>query len=98
VTEHVGIARNTVRRVETGDVGVGMQAKLGTPTPAFDLNPDPDPGPCGAARDQHRGASDPSDEVVALLLYFESSGLTNGQARSVLREVADAETAASTEL
>jgi serine/threonine-protein kinase HipA len=44
------------------------------------------------------GASDPSDEVVALLLYFESSGLTNGQARSVLREVADAETAASTEL
>jgi hypothetical protein len=43
VTEDVGIARNTLRRVETGDVGVSMQAKLGTPTPAFDVNPDPDP-------------------------------------------------------
>lgn len=56
--------------------------------PAFDLNPNPD---LAASRvTSIGGASQPSDEVDALLAYSESFGLTNTQARSVLREVVDA--------
>jgi serine/threonine-protein kinase HipA len=56
--------------------------------PAFDVNPNPDL----AARRVTGigGASSPSDEVNALLVYSETFGLTLGQARSVLREVVDA--------
>jgi serine/threonine-protein kinase HipA len=56
--------------------------------PAFDINPNPD---LAAQRvTSIGGAANPSDEVGALLVYAESFDLTNGQARSVLREVADA--------
>lgn len=56
--------------------------------PAFDVNPNPD---LAAQRvTSIGGASTPSDEVDALLLYSESFDLTNAQARSVLREVVDA--------
>jgi serine/threonine-protein kinase HipA len=59
-----------------------------TLAPAFDVNPNPD---LAAQRvTSIGGASNPSDEVGALLVYSESFGLTNGQARSVLREVTDA--------
>ena len=56
--------------------------------PAFDVNPNPDLA-------AHRvtsigGASHPAGEVEALLVYSESFALTDGQARVVLREVADA--------
>lgn len=56
--------------------------------PGFDINPNP-------SLSTHRvtsigGATNPADEVSALLLYAESFGLTNRQARAVLGEVADA--------
>ncbi len=56
--------------------------------PGFDINPNP-------SLSTHRvtsigGAANPPDEVNALLVYAESFGLTGGQARAVLREVADA--------
>lgn len=56
--------------------------------PAFDVNPDPD---LAAQRvTSVAGATNPSDEVDTLLVYSESFGLTDAQARSILREVADA--------
>jgi serine/threonine-protein kinase HipA len=56
--------------------------------PAFDINPDPE---IGAQRvTSIGGATNPADEVKALLVYSESFGLTHSQARAVLREVADA--------
>jgi len=56
--------------------------------PAFDINPNPD---IAAQRvTSIGGATNPADEVKALLLYSESFGLTDSQARVVLREVADA--------
>ncbi|MEU4220054.1 hypothetical protein [Actinoplanes sp. NPDC026623] len=48
------------------------------------------PGVRGAARHQHRRAVNPAGEVSALLAYAESFGLSGGQARAVLHEVADA--------
>ena len=33
VSERAGISRNTLRRVETGDTGVGLQAFLSVPGP-----------------------------------------------------------------
>lgn len=54
------------------------------------LRHQPQPGPRGAARHQHRGATGPADEVQALLTYSDSFGLTGDQARAVLGEVADA--------
>jgi serine/threonine-protein kinase HipA len=56
--------------------------------PAFDINPNPD---IAAQRvTSIGGATNPADEVKALLLYSESFGLTDSQARVVLHEVADA--------
>ncbi|SNY09458.1 type II toxin-antitoxin system HipA family toxin [Paractinoplanes atraurantiacus] len=56
--------------------------------PAFDINPHPD---LAAQRVTGiAGAADPADEVQALLVYAESFGLTDSQARAVLSEVADA--------
>jgi serine/threonine-protein kinase HipA len=56
--------------------------------PAFDINPNPD---LAAQRvTSIGGATSPADEVNALLVYSESFGLTDSQARAVLGEVADA--------
>jgi len=56
--------------------------------PAFDINPNPD---LSAQRvTSIGGATNPADEVSALLVYSGSFGLTDGQARAVLSEVADA--------
>jgi serine/threonine-protein kinase HipA len=56
--------------------------------PAFDINPNPE---LAAQRVTGvGGALRPADEVNALLLYAENFGLTDSQARTVLREVADA--------
>ncbi len=56
--------------------------------PAFDLNPNPD---LAAQRvTSIGGASNPAEEVNALLAYAESFGLTAHQARTVLREVVEA--------
>lgn len=56
--------------------------------PAFDINPNPE---LGAQRVTSIGGGvSPADEVSALLVYSESFGLTDSQARAVLREVADA--------
>jgi serine/threonine-protein kinase HipA len=56
--------------------------------PAFDINPNPE---LAAQRvTSVGGAATPADEVGALLVYSESFGLTDSQARAVLREVADA--------
>ncbi|WP_030436308.1 type II toxin-antitoxin system HipA family toxin [Actinoplanes subtropicus] len=56
--------------------------------PAFDVNPNPE---LAAERvTTVGGATRPVDEVNALLLYAESFGLTDNQARAVLREVAEA--------
>lgn len=56
--------------------------------PAFDVNPNPD---LAAQRvTSVGGASNPSDEVKALLVYSETFDMTHAQARSVLREVSDA--------
>jgi serine/threonine-protein kinase HipA len=56
--------------------------------PAFDINPNPD---LAAQRvTSVGGAIRPADEVTALLVYAESFGLTDNQARTILREVAEA--------
>jgi serine/threonine-protein kinase HipA len=56
--------------------------------PVFDVNPNPD---LAATRvTSIGGASNPADEVSALLTYSQNFDLTDGQARSVLREVGDA--------
>jgi serine/threonine-protein kinase HipA len=56
--------------------------------PAFDINPNPD---LAAQRvTSIGGATDAAEEVNALLVYSENFGLTDSQARAVLREVADA--------
>lgn len=56
--------------------------------PGFDINPNPD---LPAQRvTSIGGAANPADEVNALLLYAESFGLTDGQARTILGEVANA--------
>lgn len=57
-------------------------------SPAFDINPNPDLA--GQRVTSIGGATTPAEEVNALLVYAESFGLTNAQARVVLREVADA--------
>ncbi|WP_433725948.1 type II toxin-antitoxin system HipA family toxin [Actinoplanes sp. CA-051413] len=56
--------------------------------PAFDVNPNPDLA-------AHRvtsigGADNPADDLRALVMYASSFGLTDAQARTTLREVADA--------
>jgi serine/threonine-protein kinase HipA len=56
--------------------------------PGFDINPNPDLAVQRVT--SIGGAANPADEVDALLLYSESFGLTDSQARAVLREVADA--------
>jgi serine/threonine-protein kinase HipA len=56
--------------------------------PGFDINPNPE---LAARRvTSIGGATNPVDEVQALLVYSESFDLTDSQARIVLREVADA--------
>jgi len=56
--------------------------------PGFDINPNPE---LAARRVTSIGGADnPADEVDALLAYSESFGLTDSQARAVLREVAEA--------
>ncbi|GAA2909032.1 phosphatidylinositol kinase [Actinoplanes cyaneus] len=56
--------------------------------PGFDINPNPN---LSAQRvTSIGGATNPADEVNALLVYAESFALTDSQARAVLREVADA--------
>jgi serine/threonine-protein kinase HipA len=56
--------------------------------PVFDVNPNPD---LSAQRvTSIGGAANPADEVNALLVYSESFGLTDRQARAVLHEVVDA--------
>lgn len=56
--------------------------------PAFDINPNPE---LAAQRvTSIGGATNPADEVTALLMYSESFGLTDSQARATLREVTDA--------
>ncbi|WP_127501611.1 type II toxin-antitoxin system HipA family toxin [Actinoplanes solisilvae] len=57
-------------------------------SPGFDINPNPDLGTQRVT--SIGGAASPSDEVNALLVYAENFGLTDAQARAVLREVADA--------
>jgi serine/threonine-protein kinase HipA len=56
--------------------------------PAFDVNPNPDLATQRATT--VGGATRPADEVNALLVYAESFGLTDIQARIILREVAEA--------
>jgi serine/threonine-protein kinase HipA len=57
-------------------------------SPGFDINPNPD---LSAQRvTSIGGATNPADEVNALLLYAEHFGLTDSQARAILAEVADA--------
>ncbi|MEU4238190.1 HipA domain-containing protein [Actinoplanes sp. NPDC026619] len=56
--------------------------------PAFDVNPNPE---LAAQRvTSVGGATRPADEVNALLVYAESFGLADEQARVILREVAEA--------
>ncbi|SDT77180.1 type II toxin-antitoxin system HipA family toxin [Actinoplanes derwentensis] len=56
--------------------------------PAFDVNPNPE---LAAQRvTSVGGATRPADEVSALLVYAENFGLTDQQARTILRDVADA--------
>jgi serine/threonine-protein kinase HipA len=56
--------------------------------PAFDLNPNPELTVQRVT--SVGGASHPADEVSALLVYAENFGLTDHQARTILREVAEA--------
>jgi serine/threonine-protein kinase HipA len=56
--------------------------------PAFDINPNPELAVQRVT--SVGGAANPADEVNALLAYSENFGLTDRQARVVLREVADA--------
>jgi serine/threonine-protein kinase HipA len=56
--------------------------------PAFDVNPNPELAVQRVT--SIGGATHPADEVNALLLYAESFGLTGTQARTILREVAEA--------
>jgi serine/threonine-protein kinase HipA len=56
--------------------------------PAFDVNPNPD---LAARRvTSIAGADNPADDLRALVMYAPSFGLTDAQARTTLREVADA--------
>jgi serine/threonine-protein kinase HipA len=56
--------------------------------PAFDVNPNPE---LGARRvTSIGGAGNPTEELHALLLYAHNFGLTNAQARGVIKEVAQA--------
>ncbi|MGI8648121.1 MAG: type II toxin-antitoxin system HipA family toxin [Mycobacteriales bacterium] len=58
--------------------------------PAFDINPNPD---LGARRvTSIAGASNPAEDVQALLIYAANFDLTNGQARAILREITEAVT------
>jgi len=56
--------------------------------PAFDINPNPELAVQRVT--SVGGAVRPADEVNALLVYAESFGLTDNQARIILREVAEA--------
>lgn len=56
--------------------------------PAFDVNPNPELAT--QRMTSVGGATHPADEVTALLVYAESFGLSDSQARAILREVADA--------
>lgn len=59
-----------------------------TLAPAFDVNPNPDLAVQRVT--SIGGASNPADEVKALLVYADNFGMTNHQARLVLREISDA--------
>jgi serine/threonine-protein kinase HipA len=56
--------------------------------PGFDINPNPELAVRRVT--SIGGAASPADEVNALLLYAERFGLTDAQAHTVLREVAEA--------
>ena len=56
--------------------------------PAFDINPNPELAVQRVT--SVGGATRPADEVSALLVYAEGFGLTDNQARTILREVAEA--------
>jgi serine/threonine-protein kinase HipA len=56
--------------------------------PGFDINPNPELSVKRVI--SIGGAANPVDEVNALLVYAESFGLTDSQARTLLREVASA--------
>ena len=56
--------------------------------PGFDINPNPDLSVQRVT--SIGGAINPAEEVNALLVYAESFGLTDSQARAVLREVGEA--------